>query len=83
VLSAATAGTSIITLPVGTDTLVGKATTDTLTNKTLSAAVLTGTLTANGSAGTNGYYLQTTGSGVQWAAAASDPLPQILMLGGM
>jgi len=36
----------------------------TATNLTLS-----GTLTAGGSAGTSGYYLQTTGSGVQWAAA--------------
>jgi hypothetical protein len=55
----------------------------TLSGNTHTNAVLTGTLTANGSAGTNGYYLQTTGSGVQWAAVASDPLPQILMLGGM
>ncbi|MGI9065982.1 MAG: hypothetical protein ACR2HX_06210, partial [Pyrinomonadaceae bacterium] len=33
----AIAGTSTLTLPVTTDTLVGKATTDTLTNKTLDA----------------------------------------------
>ena len=50
ILSAATAGTSVITLPTGTDTLVGKATTDTLTNKTLTAPVIssitnTGTIT--------------------------------------
>lgn len=43
--SGAIAGTSVITLPVATDTLVGKATTDTLTNKTLTAPVLSGTLT--------------------------------------
>jgi len=54
-----------------------------LTTPTIASATLTGTLTAGGSAGTNGYYLQTTGSGVQWAAVASDPIPQILMLGGM
>ncbi len=47
---------------------VGTTATQTLTNKTLSGATLTGSLTANGSTGTNGYFLQTTGSGVQWAA---------------
>jgi len=50
VLSGATAGTSVLTLPVATDTLVGKTTTDTLTNKTLTSPVIasivnTGTLT--------------------------------------
>jgi hypothetical protein len=45
-------------------------TSATLTTPTLASSTLTGTLTANGSAGTNGNYLQTTGTGVQWAAIA-------------
>jgi hypothetical protein len=34
------AGSGVLTLPTGTDTLIGKATTDTLTNKTLVAPAL-------------------------------------------
>ena len=70
------ANTGTVTLPTSTDTLVGRATTDTLTNKTLtspaiSGAVLTGTVTAGGGVGTNGQVLSSTGTGVQWSAAAS------------
>lgn len=36
----AISGSSVLTLPASTDTLVGKATTDTLTNKTLGASVV-------------------------------------------
>jgi hypothetical protein len=53
----------------GTQSILSVATltgTQTLTNKTLEAAVLTSTLTANGSVGTNGQLLASTGSGVQW-----------------
>ena len=40
------AGSGTLTLPVATDTLVGKATTDTLTNKSIAATQLTGTIAA-------------------------------------
>ena len=39
-------GSSTLTLPAVTDTLVGKATTDTLTNKSIAATQLTGTVAA-------------------------------------
>ena len=44
----------------------------TLTQKTLSGGTLTGTLTAGGSAGSAGYYLESTGSGVQWSQLSVD-----------
>ena len=44
-LSPTDAVTAVLTMPTGTDTLVGKATTDTLTNKTLTAPVLSGSVT--------------------------------------
>ena len=44
--------------------------TQTLSGKTLDAVTLTGTLTAGGSAGTNGYVLKSTGTGVQWVQSS-------------
>jgi hypothetical protein len=61
-----TSGTIAIDSTVAT--LTG---TQTLTNKSLTSPTVTGTLTAGGSAGTNGYYLQSTGSGVQWSEVST------------
>jgi hypothetical protein len=66
--------------PSGVDAIVTVDTTDgvqTLTNKTLSSVVLTGTLTVNGTAGTNGQYLKSTGTGLTWA---SPPNPSLSSL---
>jgi len=43
----------------------------------------TGSIVAVTGAGTSGQVLTSTGSGTQWATASSDPLPSVLMLGGM
>ena len=58
-----------LTLPDATTTVVGTDATQTLTNKTISSGTLTGTLTAGGGVGTSGQFLQSTATGVQWAAA--------------
>jgi hypothetical protein len=74
---------SVTNLGLTTPTIAGATisgtvtSTATVTGGTYSSATLTGTLTAGGSAGTNGYYLQTTGSGVQWAAVAGYTAPTL------
>jgi hypothetical protein len=45
--SPAVAGTTTLTLPITTDTLVGKTTIDTLTNKTLTSPTITGALVSS------------------------------------
>jgi hypothetical protein len=58
----AVAGTSVVTLPAATDTLVGKATTDTLTNKSISGSTNTLSAIANASLTNSSVTIQGTGS---------------------
>jgi hypothetical protein len=51
---------------IGTTTITSGTTVSTITGVTLSNPTVSGTLTAASSTGTNGQYLQSTGSGVQW-----------------
>ena len=48
----AISGTSVLTLPVATDTLIGKATSDVLTNKTLTAPTMTAPVLGTPTSGT-------------------------------
>jgi len=75
----------------GTSSIVTLTGTQSLSNKTLSSATannltLTGNVTAGASVGTSGYVLTSTGTGVQWAAAASSyslPASDTTTLGGV
>jgi hypothetical protein len=70
-----TAGT--ISLAVDTTVVATTSNTLTMTGKTLSASTLTGTLTAGGGVGTNGQYLQSTSTGVQWATVTGYSAPTL------
>jgi hypothetical protein len=73
-------GSSAVTIAIDSTvaTLTG---TQTLTNKTISAGILTGTLTAGGGVGSSGQYLQSTGTGVQWATVASGGTGDVTLTG--
>jgi hypothetical protein len=75
-----TAGT--ITLSVDTTVVATTNNTLTMTGKTLSSATLTGTLTAASTSGTNGQYLQSTGTGVQWATVTGYSLGSTTLTSG-
>jgi len=51
---------------IGTTVITSGTTVSTITAVTLDNATLSGTLTASASSGTNGQYLKSTGTGVEW-----------------
>ncbi len=67
--------TQVLGVPFGGGGSGAAVTTDgtqTLTNKTIDGGTLTGSLTAGGNTGSNGQYLQSTATGVQWATLNVD-----------
>lgn len=62
-------GSAPITLSIDS-TVATLAGSQSLSNKTLASPVITGTVTAGGGVGSSGQYLQSTGTGVQWATVA-------------
>jgi hypothetical protein len=72
------ATTSVYTAPtLGSTVLTSGTTISSVTALTLNNNTLTGTLTAGASSGTNGQYLQSTGTGTQWASVAGYSAPTL------
>jgi len=88
--STGSAITTTGTISVDTSVVTTNTGSQTLTNKTLNSPIITGSLTADGSTGTSGYVLTSTGSGVQWAASSGGgggsytlPIASSSVLGGI
>ena len=72
------ATTSVYTAPtLGTTALTSGTTVSSVSALTLDNGTLTGTLTAASSSGTNGQYLQSTGTGVQWGTVTGYSAPTL------
>jgi hypothetical protein len=72
------ATTSVYTAPtLGSTVLTSGTTISSVSALTLNNSTLTGTLTAGASSGTNGQYLQSTATGVQWASVAGYSAPTL------
>ena len=72
------ATTSVYTAPtLGSTTIGSGATVTTIVGLTENNLTITGTLTAGASSGTNGQYLQSTGTGTQWASVAEYSAPTL------
>jgi hypothetical protein len=69
--SPAVSGTTTLTLPTTTDTLVGKTTTDTLTNKTLTSPAIAGTPTGVGVLTSGTSVASTSGTSIDFTSIPS------------
>lgn len=77
----AVAGSSVLTLPVATDTLIGKATTDTLTNKTFDSAGTGNVLKVSGVTISAGQYPGETGAGSATTGNVGERVDSSVLIG--
>ena len=69
-----------LTPTIGSTSVASGATVTEITGLSLSGPTVTGTLTAGSAVGTNGQVLQSTGTGVQWAAAGGSADQNFVLL---